>query len=58
MKKTDLIAEIDAYAAAKASGNQLLLARSVNALQSTLALLPDEIAEVKAEPPAKAPVKK
>lgn len=61
MKKTDLIAEIDAYAAAKASGNQLLLARSVNALQSTLALLPDEIAEVKAEPsdpPVKTPTKK
>jgi hypothetical protein len=57
MKKTDLINEIDAYAAARASANQLLIARSVNAMQSIFALLPDEIAEVKtggtpSEPPA------
>lgn len=61
MKKTDLIAEIDAYAAARASGNQLLIARSVNAMQGIFAALPDEIAEVQAEPPeppAKAPAKK
>lgn len=45
MKTTDLIAEIEAYAAAKASGNVLLARRQGGVLQGLLGQLPEELPE-------------
>jgi hypothetical protein len=43
IKLADLIQEIDAFAAAKSSGNAALAARQANILKGLLDQLPDEI---------------
>lgn len=52
MKIVELLVEIEAYAAAKASGNQLLLERQKQVLETALNRLPEELPE--REPQAKA----
>jgi len=41
--KTQLIIEIEAYAAAKATGNQVLIVRSGTTLNDLLSKLPEEL---------------
>lgn len=53
MKKLDLIAEINSYAAAKASGDQILVERQGQVLSELLNKLPAELPEVTA--PSEAP---
>lgn len=43
MTKQQLVQEIEAYAAARASGNTTLIQRSIAALQQALSALPDEL---------------
>jgi hypothetical protein len=45
MKTVELLVEIEAYAAAKASGNQLLLQRQKQMLETALNKLPEELPE-------------
>jgi hypothetical protein len=52
MNKQLLIDEIEAFAAARASGNPLLIQRQIVNLERLLAQLPDELPKVNANPEA------
>lgn len=57
MTKQHLVQEIEAYAAARASGNTTLIQRSIAALQQALSALPDELTPPQSnEPNAVSPV--
>lgn len=45
MQKTELVDEINAFAAARASGNPLLLTRQAAKLEELMSRLPDEVEE-------------
>ena len=46
MTKSSLIDEINAFAAARASGNPLLIQRQAQMLESAMSKLPEELPEV------------